>query len=127
GILSVVDDDLALEALGDLVGEVDVEALVPARQVGEGMRRERRVDPGVQRRQVLRARGGDNKQRGGGDEQMSGHERPSGSRRWWRLYQVDEGRQARCPRSLAPLFAPKSGLPDFGTMSRPKSGKPDFG
>jgi len=37
----------------------------------------------------------------------------------------DEGN--RCLRSLAPLFHPKSGLPDFGINSGPKSGKPDFG
>jgi hypothetical protein len=34
---------------------------------------------------------------------------------------------AHCLRSLSPLFAPKSGLPDFGIMSGPKSDKPDFG
>ena len=75
GILGRIDGNLALEALGEFVSEVDVETLIAATgQIWEGVRRERGIDARVQRRQLIGV-GGRGKQqcRSGCRKQVSGH------------------------------------------------------
>src|SRR5262249_56029953 len=58
GELRGVDHDLALESLGDLVGKVDVEALITAGKIWKGMRCERAIDRHANRRELLGLGGG---------------------------------------------------------------------
>jgi hypothetical protein len=53
GELRGVDHDLALEPLGDLVGEIDVEALITAGKIWKGVRCERAIDRRAKRRRLL--------------------------------------------------------------------------
>jgi len=54
GILRSINGDLALEALGEFGSEVDVETLIAAtRKIWKGVRGERAIDSGMERRQFV--------------------------------------------------------------------------
>src|SRR5262249_61256228 len=77
GELRGVDYDLALERLGDFVGEVDIEALITAGKVWKGMRCERAIDRRAKRRRLLSIGNRGEKQCGtGGRKHISDHGAP---------------------------------------------------
>src|SRR5262249_7914397 len=74
GELRGIDHDLALEPLGDLVGKIDVEALITSGKIWKGMRCERAIDRRAQRRWFLSIDGRGEKHCGtGGRKHISNH------------------------------------------------------
>src|SRR5262249_1564409 len=77
GELRSIQNDLAFEALAELVGEVDVEALITAGQIRKRMRGKRAVDRCAKRRGVLGPCGRGGQECSASRKHKSDHGRPS--------------------------------------------------